>query len=253
MNKREDKYAIGILCWEKGCVPRGLVQLETLEGNSTNPDSYGFPVRFCRVKGANIQTILENPDERVLQEMIREGKAIVLEGVRAITTSCGFNAVFQRQLAEALDVPVFTSSLLQVPLVHAMLGKDREIAVITAKKAALRESHLRSVGISEDSRVRILGLEECPEWGKIFTEPDENVDLEVIREEVIGVALAAVSQYPKVGAFVLECTDLPPFSQSIRGRTRLPVFDFLTLVNLVHKSIEVSDDAYSEGSRRCRR
>lgn len=118
----KDHQAIGILCWEEGCAPRGLVQLETLKGNSTNPDSYNFPVRFCRVKGANIHTIVERPDRGVLQEMIREAQIMVSKGARAITTSCGFNAIFQQQMTDSLDVPVFTSSLLQVPLVHAMLG-----------------------------------------------------------------------------------------------------------------------------------
>lgn len=250
MKTKETSAPIGILCWEEGCVPRGLVQLETLKGNSTNPDSYDFPVRFCRVKGANIQTILENPDKEVLQEMIREARSMTADGVKAITTSCGFNAIFQRELADALDVPVFTSSLLQVPLVQAMLGKEREIAVITAKKAALRESHLRTVGISEIFRVRILGLEECPEWGKIFTKPEEDVSLENIREEVVEVASAAVLRYPAVGAFVLECTDLPPFSRSIREKTGLPVFDFLTLVDMVHSSLGSAGNEANDELRR---
>src|SRR5919198_842274 len=38
-------------------------------------------------------------------------------GVRAITTNCGFLAMFQRELAAAVSVPVFTSTLMLVPLV----------------------------------------------------------------------------------------------------------------------------------------
>lgn len=228
------------------------MQLETLKGNSTNPDSYNFPVRFCHVKGANIHTILERPDRGVLQEMIREAQIMVSEGARVITTSCGFNAIFQQQLADALDVPVFTSSLLQVPLVHAMLGQGKEIGVITAKKAALHRDHRKAVGISESVPVRILGLEECPEWGKIFTEPDEELNLDIIREEVVGVARIAVEKFPSIRAFVLECTDIPPFAQSIRKETGLPVFDFLTLVNIVCKSLGTSYNAVSGELRRCR-
>ena len=81
---------IAVLCWEAGHVPRGLVQLESLIGNSTNPDSYPFPVRFCRIKGANIRTVLENPDKKVLKNMIEESKKLISEGIAAITTSCGF-------------------------------------------------------------------------------------------------------------------------------------------------------------------
>ncbi|MFA5622165.1 MAG: aspartate/glutamate racemase family protein [Thermovirgaceae bacterium] len=228
---------VGILCWEEGHVPRGLAQLESLKGNSTNPDTYDFPVRFCRVKGANIQTILESPDRKVLQEMIREARLMVSDGVRAITTSCGFNAIFQKELASSLDVPVFTSSLLLVPLVHAMLGPKAEIGVITAKKAALRKEHLEAVGIHEEIPLRLFGLEECPEWGKIFTDPDEDISLETVETEVTGTAREAIRQYPGIRTFVLECTDLPPFSESIRKTTNLPVFDFIGLVEMVARSL----------------
>lgn len=94
MMTKYDKPEIGILCWEAGQSPRGLVQLEALKGNSTNPDSYNFPVRFYRVKGANIHTILENPDKTVLARMIEAGKEMLRDGIKAVTTSCGFNAIF---------------------------------------------------------------------------------------------------------------------------------------------------------------
>jgi len=228
---------IGILCWEAGHVPRGLVQLESLVGNSTNPDSYTFPVRFCRVKGANIETILENPSPVVLQAMIAEAKAMVADGVRAITTSCGFNAIFQEELADAVDVPVFTSSLLQVPFVQKMIGFRGEVAVITAKAAALKPEHLAAAGITRTDNVHVHGLEKCTQWSKIFTSPEEDMDLEAVRGEILGVALEALKAHPRIRAVVLECTDLPPFAEEIRGVTGLPVFDFITLVNAVHASL----------------
>jgi hypothetical protein len=38
-------------------------------------------------------------------------------------------------------------------------------------------------------------------------------------------------------AFVLECTDLPPFAAEIRASTGLPVFDFMTMVNYIHATL----------------
>ncbi|PKO57810.1 MAG: aspartate/glutamate racemase family protein, partial [Betaproteobacteria bacterium HGW-Betaproteobacteria-18] len=127
MTSETDIPYIGMLCWESGHVPRGLVQLESLVGNSTNPASYAYPVRFYHVKGANIHTILENPDREVLGRMIEAAKEMTTSGIRAITTSCGFNAIFQNELADALDVPVFTSSLLQVPLAQKIIGGSGEV------------------------------------------------------------------------------------------------------------------------------
>lgn len=228
---------IGILCWEAGQVPRGLAQLETLVGNSTNPDSYAYPVRFNHVKGANIHTILEKPDRVVLGAMIAAAREMVAEGIQAITTSCGFNAIFQNELANAVDVPVFSSSLLQVPLVQKILGHDGEICIITAKRAALKPEHLAAVGIEQTDKIQIFGLEKCEQWGRIFSAPDEDLDVETVRTEVVGVALVAVKDHPAIRAFVLECTDLPPFAEEIRSRTGLPVFDFITMVNYIHSTL----------------
>lgn len=228
---------VGILCWEAGSAPRGLDQLESLVGNSTNPDSYAFPVRFCRVKGANIHTILENPDRGVLATMIDEARQMSSEGIRAITTSCGFNAIFQKELADALDVPVFTSSLLQVPLAQRVVGSGGDVCVITAKKAALKTEHLTAAGIHRTDNLRIRGLEDCGQWSRIFTNPDEDLDVGTVRKEVVDAARDELRRHPKIRAYVLECTDLPPFAAEIRRRTGLPVFDFITLVNYIHSTI----------------
>lgn len=241
MKKHEPKHAdaakIGILCWEKGQVPKGLMQLETLVGNSTNPASYDYPVRLCPVLGANVHTILENPDLAVLRTMIEEARSMVADGFKAITTSCGFNAIFQRELAAAVSVPVFSSSLLQVPLVRQMHGPSSEICILTAKASALRPAHLTSVGIANADGLHICGLEACQAWNTIFTNPEAEVDLDAIEREVIATALNALEQHPNIRAFVLECTDLPPFSVAIRRQTGLPVFDFITMANYIYSTL----------------
>jgi hypothetical protein len=237
VSKPSDAPKIGILCWEKGRVPKGLMQLETLVGNSTNPASYSYPVRLCPVLGANVHTILENPDPAVLRTMIADARNMVAGGIKAITTSCGFNAIFQRELAAAVNVPVFSSSLLQVPLVRQMHGPASEICILTAQANALRAEHLTSVGIANASGLHICGLEACQAWNTIFTDPEAEVDLQVIEREVIGTALNALKQNPNIRAFVLECTDLPPFSVAIRNQTGLPVFDFITMINYLHSTL----------------
>lgn len=228
---------VGILCWETGQVPMGLRQLETLVGNSTNPASYDYPVRLHPVRGANVHTILENPDPGVLRTMITDARAMAARGIKAITTSCGFNAIFQQQLAEAVSVPVFTSSLLQVPFAQRIHGPKSEICILTANARALRPEHLSSVGIDRTDGLHILGLEQCQEWNRMFAEPDAEIDLAVIEQEVLGTALRALEQHPGIRAFVLECTDLPPYAAAIRRHSGLPVFDFISMVNYLHSSL----------------
>lgn len=237
MNRHTSTAKIGILCWEQGQVPKGLVQLETLVGNSTNPASYDYPVRLHRVQGANVHTILENPDPTVLRTMIADAQALAAEGIKAVTTSCGFNAIFQRQLAEAVSVPVFTSSLLQVPFVQRIHGPQSEICVLTANAGALKPEHLSSVGIERTEGLHISGLEQCPEWNRMFADPEAEIDMAMIEQEILGAAVRALKQHPGIRAFVLECTDLPPYSAAIRRHTGLPVFDFISMVNYLHSSL----------------
>lgn len=238
MMKNDSAIAkIGILCWEEGQVPKGLMQLETLVGNSTNPASYDYPVRFHRVRGANVRTILENPDPAVLRTMIADAQTLVSEGVKAISTSCGFNAIFQQELAAAAGVPVFTSSLLQLPFVRQLHGQSSEICILTANAGALKPEHLSAVGIEHTDGLHIMGLEQCAEWRRMFAQPDAEIDLALIEQEVVGLALDAVKAHPGIRAFVLECTDLPPYAAMIRRHTGLPVFDFISMVNYVHSSL----------------
>ena len=237
MTTQNNAPKIGILCWEIGHVPQGLMQLESLVGNSTNLASYNYPVRLHPVRGANVHTVLENPSREVLAQMIADAKAMAADGVKAITTSCGFNAIFQEELASALNIPVFTSSLLQVPIVQRMLGPQAEVCIVTANAGALRPEHLSAAGIQRTTGLHIVGLEQCTEWRRMFDEPEKDVDLALIEKEILSTCLAAQAAHPALRAFVLECTDLPPFSAAIRQQTGLPVFDFITMANYLEAAL----------------
>ena len=228
---------IGILAWEGGLVPPGLMQLEKLKGNSTNLESYDYPVQIRRVEGASAESIVIKPDETVLQRMVSVMEEMIEEGVKAITTSCGFNAIHQKRLADSVSVPVFTSSLMQIPFVLRTLKEGQSVVVITARKASLTPLHFRNCGVADSDPVHVVGMEEWEEWGKVLDSNVPEVDMGLIEKEIIEAGLMAKKQYPDVGAFVLECTDMPPFSQAIRNGTGLPVFDFITLVNYVNQAV----------------
>lgn len=235
----EKNPKIAILRWEEGHVPEGLLQLETMTGNSTNLNSYPFPVKLVHVEGANVETVITHPSQKLLDDMIRISRRLAEEdGVKAITTSCGFNAIFQKSLAEALDVPVFTSALLQVPFVQNLIGKNKTVGVITANKGSLTKEHLHACGITDDINVEVMGLEDAKEWSKIFEKPDEKFDIDAVTEEIICVARKGTAEHPEIGAIVLECTDLPPYAAKIREAVKLPVFDFNSMMGHVAMALE---------------
>jgi Asp/Glu/hydantoin racemase len=227
---------IGILGWEAGHKDT-LSQFEQMAGNIANPDTFDFSVMYKRVKGAYYQTVVVQPNAQVLEAMIQAARELEQEGIRAIATSCGFNAIFQRELANAVGVPVFASSLIQVPIVHRMLREDQRVGIITADREYLTEQHLEGAGITRTISVAIRGVEATEEFSKIRSDPNAILDVTRFQEEVVGVVVALVEENPDVGAIVLECTDLPPFAAAIRQATGLPVFDIVTLTNMIYESV----------------
>ena len=232
-----EKPKIGILRWEEGYVPEGLLQLEKLKGNSTNPKSYPFEMNMRHVPGANTDSIILHPNEEVLNHMIDISKDMVQDGVCAIATSCGFNAIFQEKLKETLDVPILSSALLQIPLIRNIIGKEKSIGVITANSRALTEEHFRQCGVEDYKKIYVMGMENSTEWNTIFEDPDNSFDMNLVTEEVISTAVKGVNDCKNMGAIVLECTDLPPFAEAIREKTGLPVFDFISMMTWIGVSL----------------
>ena len=79
----------------------------------------------------------------------------------------------------------------------------------------------------------ILSLHDQPEWGRIYTHPNEEFDLEAVTDEVVGVVRKGLEEHPDIGAVVLECTDLPPYSARMRDELDIPVFDINTMISYV--------------------
>lgn len=139
---------IGVLMTD-AIVPR-------MPGDIGNAYTFDFPVRYKVVKDATVQRIIHNPDPNMLGPYIDAAKELQSEGVRAITTSCGYLALFQREMADALDVPVFTSSLIQVPMVSRMIRSDQIIGILTADSRTLSLEHLRACGIADIDRKSVV-------------------------------------------------------------------------------------------------
>ena len=159
------------------------------------------------------------------------------EGVRAITGSCGFLALHQRQIADSVNIPVFVSSLIQVPLVQQMLGRHRKVGVVVANRKALTEDHLKAVGVSDDN-LAIAGMEDQPQFSRVILRGEENdLDMTVFEQELFGVVANLLEADPDVGALVLECTDLSHFAPKLHERFDLPVFDLTSLTRMVAATV----------------
>lgn len=219
----------------------GILMLDTrfprIPGDMGNAATFPFPVRYHRVVGAAPDLVVRRGAEGLLPAFVDGARELEREGVGAITTNCGFLVKYQRELAAAVGVPVFTSALLLVPLVHRLLPPGRRVGVMTVNAATLGAEHLRAAGIGSDVPVAMAGLETEKEFTRVLLGDELELDVDLAREEHVRVARRLVAGHPDVGAIVLECTNMPPYADDIRRETGLPVFDIVTLVTLVHTAL----------------
>ena len=219
----------------------GILMLDTrfprIPGDMGNAATFAFPVRYHRVPGASPDLVVRRGAAAILPAFIEGVRVLEGEGVGAITTNCGFLARFQRDLAAAVTVPVFTSSLILVPLVHRMLGPGRRVGIMTVDAASLGPEHFAGAGIGSDIPVAVAGLETEKEFTRVLLGDELVLDVDRARVEHVAVARRLVAAHPDVGAIVLECTNMPPYTADIQRETGLPVFDVVSLVAMVHAAL----------------
>ncbi len=219
----------------------GVLLLDTrfprVPGDIGNATTFPFPVRYHRVVGATSEQVVRGRAAGLLEAFTEGAQTLEKEGVGAITTSCGFLVNFQHELAAAVRVPVFTSSLLLVPLVHRMLGPGRRVGILTVDASSLGREHLVGAGITAEIPIAIAGLEGEKEFTRVLLADEPELDVDLAREEHVRAAERLVAEHPDVGAIVLECTNMPPYARDVQRATGLPVFDIVSLVTLVHGGI----------------
>jgi Asp/Glu/hydantoin racemase len=227
--------------WNQYGFTVGILMLDTrfprIPGDMGNAATFPFPVRYHRVAGADPDLVVRRGAEGLLPAFIEGARALEREGVGAVTTNCGFLVKYQREIVSSVSVPVFTSALLLVPLVHRLLPAGRRVGILTVSGATLGNEHLDAAGITPDIPIAVAGLESEKEFTRVLLGDELTLDVELAREEHVRVARRLCAAHPDVGALVLECTNMPPYTGDLQRETGLPVFDIVSLVTLVHGSL----------------
>lgn len=222
-------------------IPIGILCLETYygrpPGHIRNASTFRFPVLYRVIEGATARRVVKEAAPELLNPFIEAARELEREGVLAITGSCGFLALFQNELADSVDIPVFTSSLIQIPMVYRMLRRSQKVGILTASASTLTEAHLKAVG-AEGVPVCVAGMDDRQEFSEVVIEGRRSeLDVARLAAEVLAAVDALAEDHPEMGALVIECTDLPPFAHLIQEKINLPVFDIVTLTNMVYETL----------------
>jgi len=213
--------------------PLGILMLDTrfprIVGDIGNPASFDFPVILRTMEGIGpSDAVAAHPDRpRVMAALAANAAKLAEAGAAGISTSCGFLALYQDELARVSPVPVATSALL---LIAKLKGK--RVGVLTASARNLTPAHLTAVGAPGDTPVE--GMPEGGSFASTFIANDTTLDRDAVEREAITAGRTLLTNHPAVDAVVLECTNLPPYKPALQRALGLPVHDVLDLLKDFH-------------------
>jgi len=214
----------------------GILMLETrfprIPGDMGNALTWPFPVHYKVVRGASPDLVVRRRAEGLLDSFIDAARELVAVGADGITTNCGFLSLFQEELAAAVDVPVATSSLMQVPLVQSLLPPGRRVGIITISELTLSEDHLRAAGVPLD--LPIVGTDQGEELSRVILNDEMTLDRDRATRDLVDAGNRLVEGHPNIGAIVLECTNMVPYAADLRRELDLPVFGIDAFIRWFH-------------------
>ena len=220
-------------------------------GDVRNPSAYPFPIQYEIARDVDIRRLVVEKDKSpCLEPILRAARHLEEMGCRAVVGECGYFAYFQREVAANLNVPVFMSSMLQVPLAQQLIGPNKVVGLLVANSDYLTDSHLASVGIQPGSNYVVCGAMNdlhCVEFDHLWTnglrsEPP-SADYAKAETEFLEVAVEFFHKTPNMGAMLLECTGFPPFARALQQIIEIPVFSWGTLLDYAF-SVVVHRDYY---------
>jgi Asp/Glu/hydantoin racemase len=220
--------------------PLGILMLQArfprIPGDMGNAATWPFPVLYRVVQGASPARVVLRQADGLLDAFLAAAAELVDQGAEAITTNCGFLAIFQRELAAHVRVPVATSALIQVPWVQALLPPGQRVGVITVSASSLTPRHLEAAGVPADTP--IVGTETGREFFRVLIKGEaQDMDVALAEADILQAGRQLVAADPSVGAVVLECTNMPPYAAALRDALGLPVFDIYSLISWFHNGL----------------
>ena len=221
-------------------VSLGVIRLDynypPAPGDIDHPGSYDYDVYYRVVPGLTFEMCQNNA---MTPEVTAEFTEAVRwldqdKGVSGITGDCGFMMWFQGLARATSKKAIFMSSLVHLPAITCAYSKDEKIAIFTANSETLKPMKdliKDECGVDpEESRFVIVGCQDVPGFEAVAL--GEKVNVEAVTPGMVDKLKATLEAHPTIRAILMECTELPPYSDAFRAASGLPVFDAITCCDL---------------------
>jgi aspartate/glutamate racemase len=212
-------------------------KFQRILGDIGNPNTWNLPVIYKVMDGISPERAVYNDDLELLSNAINTARILERQGADAITTTCGFLIKYQKQISNSVEIPVFTSSLLQIPMIYHLLNRNKKIGILTASFKAINKKQLADNGIDNIS-LAIKGMDDYDYFQMVFIKDKQEIfNRERIKTEVVEAAIDLRNSCNELGAVVLECTNMSPYAYDIQKCTNLPVFDMYSLMQWIYAGL----------------
>jgi hypothetical protein len=224
----------------------GILMLDTKwprpPGDTGNALTWPFPVLYKVVSGATARVVIHEQGKGLGPAFLKAAEELVKEGADGITTTGGFLAIFQRDLAAHVNVPVASSSLMQIPLAQALLPPGKRVGVLSVHAGRITPEHWDAVGAPHDTPV--AGTENGTEFTRVMLQDEAELDYDLAREEIVGAGEDLVRRHPEVGAIVCENHNMAPYAKALNDRLRIPIFTVYNFVTWFQSGLAPRDFGY---------
>jgi hypothetical protein len=228
----------------------GILMLEArfprIPGDMGNAGTWPFPVLYKVVRGATPRRVVAEKARGLLDDFVAAAKELAALGADGITTNCGFLSLYQRELAAAVDVPVATSSLMQVRMIEPTLPAGKRVGVITVSAANLTPQHLLAIGL--DPSLPVVGTDAGREFTRVMIANEPTMDVAAAEADILAAGRELLGSFPNIGAIVLECTNMVPYARALNELSGLPVYDIYSFMTWFHAGLAPRDFGHP-GSR----
>jgi hypothetical protein len=224
----------------------GILMLDTKwprpPGDTGNALTWPFPVLYKVVSGATAKVVIHEKGKGLGPAFLQAAQELVKDGADGITTTGGFLAIFQKELAAHVNVPVASSSLMQIPLVQMLLPPGKRVGVLSVHGDRITPDHWDAVGAPHDTPV--MGTENGTEFTRVMLNDEIEHDYEAAERDILDAGEALLKRHSEVGAIVCENHNMAPYAKALNARLRVPIFTVYTFVTWFQAGLAPRDFGY---------
>lgn len=212
----------------------GIIMLKTRfprpAGDIGNSDSFTIRVVHEIVPGALVSNVVSSAklESSLIGALVGAARMLETQGVRLITTGCGFLGAVQDAVQEEISTPFASSSLMLLEPLRRIYGPSRPIGVLTFDADALSPHHFPG---AYGPDVVVRGIEGGRELHRVIRGDLAKLDVQAACEDTVSAAEQLVADAPEISAILMECTNLPPYRAAVERAVQRPVYDVHSLIH----------------------